>query len=88
MTTFELEYITFEQNTLRHQLSTTFLFTIEEVFETLNTAYVYMSTAHYFIDPFVNRNFGNTFHHRNVPNNVNTSIKTQVNSINPDTFRD
>ena len=33
MTTFELKYKYFEQNLQRHQLSTTFYFTIEEVFE-------------------------------------------------------
>ena len=34
MTTFELNYSRFEQLPQRHQLSTKFHFTIEEVFET------------------------------------------------------
>ena len=37
MSIFELEYIHFERIPQRHQLTTTFHFTIEEVFETLKT---------------------------------------------------
>ena len=35
MTTFELDYTRFEQKPQRHQLSTTFQFEIEELFENL-----------------------------------------------------
>ena len=37
MTTFELQYRNFEQISQRHQLSTTFQYKIEEVFETIKT---------------------------------------------------
>ena len=65
--TFKLEYIPFECKPQRNQLSNTFQFTIEEVFETLETADVYMTPAHYstLIKSIVNRSFGNTFHHHN-----------------------
>ena len=68
MTTFELDFINFESLPLRHQLSTIFHSTIEEVFETLETADVDMSTSHSIIEPIVNQDFGNTFHHQNGPN--------------------
>ena len=68
MNTFELEYIKFEQNPQRCQISTNFHLTIEEVFDTLETADVDMSESHSMIDPIFNRNFGNTFRHRNGPN--------------------
>ena len=42
MTTFEVEYSKFERQTHRHQLSNKFHFTIGEVFETLEIAYVDM----------------------------------------------
>ena len=65
---FELEYRKFEHNSQRRQISTTFKFTIEGVFETLETADVDMSTYYYMIDPIFNRKFGNTFHHQNGKN--------------------
>ena len=68
MTTSELDYRNFERIPQRHQLSTIFHSTIEEVFETLETADVDISTAHFIIEPIVNRNFVNTFHHHNGPN--------------------
>ena len=46
MITFELEYRKFELNPQRHQLSTTFQLTIEEVFGTLEIEDVYTTTAH------------------------------------------
>ena len=49
MTIFELYYRKFERLPQRHQLSTIFNYTIEEVFETLETVDVDMSTAHYII---------------------------------------
>ena len=68
MTTFEIKYRKFERLTHGHQLSTKFHFTIEEVFETLETEDVDMSTSHSMIDPIFNRNVGNIFHHQNGPN--------------------
>ena len=49
----------------RHQVSTMIKFTIENVFETLLTAYVGMSIDHSMIDPIVNINLGNIFQHLN-----------------------
>ena len=70
MTTFELEYRKFERNSQRQKPSTKFHFTIEDVFETLETSDVDMSTSHYMIDPIVNGNFVNTFHRQNVPDQI------------------
>ena len=63
MNTFELQYRNFERDPQRHQISTTFQCTIEEVFETLEKSDVEVSTPHSTIDPIYSRNFGNTFHH-------------------------
>ena len=71
-----------------HQPRTMFHFIIEEVFETLETVGVYMSTAHYIIDPIVNRNFVNTFHHLSGPNQRQHFHKIQVSIINPDHIKD
>ena len=68
MTNFELCYRNFEFLTQRHQPSTIFQSTIEEVFETLETPYVDMSTSHSMIEPTVNKKFGNTYNHQNGPN--------------------
>ena len=68
MTNSELEYRNFEQLPQRHKLSTTFKSKIEGFFETLYTADVDMSTDHSMIYPIVNRNFGDTFHNHNGPN--------------------
>ena len=68
MTTFELDYIKSESLPQRHQLSTIFNSTIEEVFETLEAEDVDMSTVHYMIETIVNRDFGNQFQHHNGPN--------------------
>ena len=57
-------------------------FKIEEVFETLETVYVYMSTFYYIIDPVANRNFGITFTTIMDQINFNTYIKIQVNGSN------
>ena len=46
MTNSELYYRNFERLPQIHQLSTIFNSTIEEVFETLETSDVYISTAH------------------------------------------
>ena len=63
MTPFELDYIKFERLPQIHQLSTTFTSTIEEVFETLDTAYINMISLNSMIEPIVNHIFGNTFQH-------------------------
>ena len=65
MNTFEIYYRKFQRLSQTHQLSTTFHFTIEEVFETLDTANIEISTTNSIVDPILNRNFGNTFHHQN-----------------------
>ena len=65
---FELEYRKFEQPTQRHQRTTKSHFTTEEVFETLEIANVDMSKYHSTIDPVFKSNFGNNFHHKNIPN--------------------
>ena len=43
-------------------------FAIKEFFEALETDNVDMLKIHYMIEPIVNRNFGNTFHRHNGPN--------------------
>ena len=68
ITIFEPEYRNFEQLPQRYQLSTTFHFTIEEIFGTLETANLDMSKPHSVIDPIVNRKFGNILHRYNGPN--------------------
>ena len=70
MSTCEIQYRTFECNKHRHQLSTIFQHTIREFFETLDTEDVYMSTSHSMIDHIINRNFVNTFHRQNVPDQL------------------
>ena len=60
MTLFDLYYRKFEHLPQRHQLSTTFQFKIEEVFETIEIEDVDIKTDHSMIEPIVNRNFGNT----------------------------
>ena len=76
MTIFELKDRNFEQNPQWHQPYTKFHFTVEEVFVTLYTADVEMSTSHFIIDPIFNRNTGNTFHHQNGPNQPQQLHKT------------
>ena len=85
MTNLELDHIQFKRMPQKHQFPTTLHFKIEEVFLTLDTYDVYMSTDHSMIDPIVNRNFGNTFHHQNGPNQCqyvhkNTSQQYQYRS--------
>ena len=68
LTTFGLYCRNFEQLPQRHRLSAIFQSKIEEVFVTLETADVDMSTSHFMIEPIFNQNVGNTFHHQNLPN--------------------
>ena len=63
MTQFELNDRKFECLPQSHQLSTTCTPTIEEVFETLETANIDMKSSHSMIEPIANQNFGNTFQH-------------------------
>ena len=68
MTSFELKYKSLEQKPQIHQLLTTFYFTLEQVFETLETSDIDMLKKHSIIEPIFNRNFGNNFRHQNLPN--------------------
>ena len=51
------------------------------IFETLETAYIYINPSHSIIDPIVNRKFGNTFHHKNGKISVITATKNPVSNI-------
>ena len=68
MNKFELEYRNIMRLPQIIHLSTTFLLILKSVFETIETVYVEMSTAHSMIGPIVYRNFDNTCHHQNGPN--------------------
>ena len=63
-------YRNFECKPQRYQLYNIFSFSMEEVFETLETAVIDMTTTRpsNMIESIINRNFVNTFHHQNVPN--------------------
>ena len=96
MTSFDLYYINSEGLPQIHQLSTAFFSMIEEVFETLDTEDINMTSSHLTIEPMLNRNYGNKFQYQNGPNmnqhiHKNTSQqhqhKTLVNSINPDLIK-
>ena len=58
MTLFELEYKTFDHKPQIHQLNNSVSFTMEEVFETLETVGVDMKIerSSKIIEPMVNRN--------------------------------
>ena len=58
----------FEHQTQSQQLSLTFTLKIEEIFEALETVDIYMTPSDSMIKPIANRNFGNTYHHKNGPN--------------------
>ena len=75
MNKFDLECRKFERLPQRHQISTTVHFTIEEVFETLESVDIYMSKYHSMIDPVVNKNFENILITRMDQINVKTFIK-------------
>ena len=68
MTNFELDYIKFERLPQRHQISIIFKSSMKEVFETLETAGVDMSTSPSMIEPIVNLVFSNIFRHKIGPN--------------------
>ena len=96
MNPFELDYIKYERHPQSQQLSTTFIPTIKELFETLETSDIYMTSSHSIIEPIVNRDFGNMFQHHNGPNQrqqthktpfASTNTETLVNIINLDPFK-
>ena len=87
MTTFELNYRNFEFLTQRHQISTIFNFTVEEVFKTLETAYVDMSTAHSMIELIVKQDFSNTLHHQNGPNQRQHIHKNTSHQYQPKSYQ-
>ena len=70
MNTFELDYRYSEWPPKRHKLSTIFQSTIEEVFEILEKENLDLSTSDSIIEPIVNQDYGNTFHHQNGPNHL------------------
>ena len=66
MTYNEMYHRKFERNPQRRQLSIHFETTMEQVFETLETANIDTTTIYSpnMVKPIVNRNFENTFHHQ------------------------
>ena len=83
MTILEQEDRKYEENRQWYHPSTKFHFTIEEVFETLDTADVEMSAAHFMIEPIVNRNICNTFHQHNRPDQPQQLHKTTGQQFKP-----
>ena len=55
---------------------------MELIFETMETEEIYTNTYHSMIEPIVNRNFGNTFHHQNGPNQIQQTKKIPVSNNN------
>ena len=87
-TKFKLEYRKLERKPNRYQISNTFQLTMEEFFETLETADVDMTTVFFktMIEPIFNINFSNTLRHQNGPNQFqhvhkHTSQKYQYRSF-------
>ena len=76
MTIFELDYSKFERNQQINQLSTTFNFTVEGVFEILDTEDLDMPSAHSIIDPISKKNYDNAFHQQNGSNHLQHVHKT------------
>ena len=78
MTSFELDFRRFKRQPQSDQLSIIFTPSMELIFGILETADIDMNQYHSIIETIFNRNFGNTFHHKNGPNqrrptNKNTS---------------
>ena len=69
MTYFEMDYRKCQPKPQRHQLSIDFEITAEQVFETLEIADINIKTtgSPKMVEPIVNSNVGNNFHHQNVP---------------------
>ena len=68
ITSSEIYFRRFKRQPQSYQLSITFTPSMEVIFETLETAYDDMIPPHSIIETIVNSNFGNTFHHKNWPN--------------------
>ena len=70
MTYFEMDYRNFDGKPQRHQLSIDFKTIIEKCFENHETSDIDTTTtvSPNMVEPMVNRNFGNTFHRKNGPN--------------------
>ena len=68
MTSYELYYRSFERQPQSKQLPLTFTLKMEEIFETLEAAYIDINPLHSVIESIFNRNLGNKFQHHNVPN--------------------
>ena len=76
----------FEHQTQSQQLSLTFTLKIEEIFEALETVDMYMTPSDSIIKPISNRNFGNTYHHKNGPNQCEYTHQKKVKSTNTETL--
>ena len=87
MNNFELDYIKFEQIPQINQLTTIFYFTTEEVIKILETADVDIKNPITWLTLSPTETLAINFTTRMDQNNVNTSIKVQVNSINPYTIK-
>ena len=68
MTSFEIPFRLFECHPQSYQLKHTFIHSIELIFKHMDIVDIDMNPYQLMIDPIVNRNFGNTFHHQNGPN--------------------
>ena len=85
MTSFEIYFTQFERLPKSDQLKHTFDQSIENILETLETADIGINPYQSTIGHIVNRNFGNTFHYHNGPNqrqrtNKNASQKYHQNT--------
>ena len=87
MTNFELDYGNFQCLPQIHQLSTIFHSAIEELFETLETADVDMSTAYFIIELIFNWNFGNKLHYHNGTNQRQHIRKNTSQQYQPRTYQ-
>ena len=75
-----MDYREFEQNPSIQQLYIDFEITTEQLFETLKAENIDMTTTSYpnMVDSISIINFGNTFHHQNVPNKHHHTEKQAV----------
>ena len=85
MTSFGLDFRSFERQPQISQLFIIFTHSMKVIFETTETEYIDMNTYHSMIENIVNRNFGNKSHHKNGPNqrqhtNKNVSQKYHHNN--------
>ena len=75
MTSFELDFRSFDHQLQSNQLSITLSPSMKLIFETLEIADVDMNPSHSMIVLFINRNYGNTFQHQNGPNHHQNTHK-------------